>query len=171
MKVLLVYPKDIAENYFAKRPVMGIGYIGTCLEKKGYDVRLVDMRVKGYDIKFFEKTLEEFKPDVVGYTLVALSLNQAYELMKIVRKKLPNAINVAGGPEVTLLPKKILSYDFVDFVFTGEGEYSFPEFLDKYEKGEDYSRISGLGFKRKIKIRTDMQDDVSKSFSLIKEVG
>ena len=167
MKVLLVYPKDIAENYYAKRPVMGIGYIGTCLEQKGYEVRLVDMRVKGCDIKFFERTLEEFKPDVVGYTLVALSLNQAYQLMKIVREKLPNAINVAGGPEVTLLPKKILSYEFIDFVFTGEGEYSFPEFLARYEKGEDYSKIAGLGFKRKIKIRMDTQSTQSGLFNTI----
>ena len=143
---MLVYPKDIAENYFAKRPVMGIAYVGTMLEKAGHDVLLVDMRLKGYTVKYFKKLLHEFKPDVVGFSLVALSLDQAYELMKIVKEE-SGAIVVAGGPEVTLLPTKFLSKSFIDYAFMGEGEHSFLEFVNMYEKGESFYNIPGLCYR------------------------
>ena len=146
MRAMLVYPKDIAENYFAKRPVMGIAYVGTMLEKAGHDVLLVDMRLKGYTVKYFKKLLHEFKPDVVGFSLVALSLDQAYELMKIVKEE-SGAIVVAGGPEVTLLPTKFLSKSFIDYAFMGEGEHSFLEFVNMYEKGESFYNIPGLCYR------------------------
>lgn len=143
MKVMLIYPKDIAENYFAKRPVMGIAYVGTMLEKAGHDVLLVDMRLKRYTNNYFTKLLCEFKPDIVGFSLVALSLDQAYELIDIVKKE-TGAVVVVGGPEVTLLPTKFLSKSNIDYVFIGEGEYSFLEFVNKYEKGENFNSISGF---------------------------
>lgn len=33
-KILLIQPKDIAENYFPERPTMGFGYLGATLEKQ-----------------------------------------------------------------------------------------------------------------------------------------
>jgi len=147
MKVILVYPKDIAENYFAKRPVMGIAYVGTMLEKAGHEVRLLDMRIKGYTNKFFKKQVEDFKPDLVGFSMVALSMDQAYELMTMVKEITPNAIIVCGGPEVSLLPKKILGKENVDFVISGEGEYSFVELIDCLNNNKDYTSIYGLGYK------------------------
>ncbi len=146
MKVMLVYPKDIAENYFAKRPVMGIAYVGTMLKKAGNEVLLVDMRLKGYTPKYFKELLYRFKPDIVGFSLVALSLDQAYKLIDIVKKE-TSAMVVVGGPEVTLLPIKFLSKPNIDYAFIGEGEYSLSEFVNRYEKGEQFYDIPGLCFK------------------------
>jgi len=146
-RVMLVYPKDIAETYYAKRPVMGIAYVGTALHVKNHLVELLDMRIKGCDLDYFRERLKEFRPDFVGFSIAALSLEQAYAMMDIVKKETSAKI-VAGGPEVTLVPKKILSNPNVDFVFAGEGEISFREFLECHENGKDYSKISGLGFKK-----------------------
>ena len=146
MKVMLVYPKDIAENYFAKRPVMGIAYVGTVLEKASHEVLLVDMRLRGYTTKYFKKLLHKSKPDIVGFSLVALSLDQGYELMKIIKEE-TGAMVVVGGPEVTLLPTKFLNKPFVDYAFMGEGEYSLLEFVNRYERGESFYDIPGLCYR------------------------
>lgn len=146
MKIMLVYPKDIAENYFAKRPVMGIAYVGTMLQNAGHNVMLVDMRLKGYNLKKFKELLIEFKPDIVGFSLVALSLDQGYELMKIVKQKTP-ALVVVGGPEVTLLPTKFLEMSFIDYAFMGEGEYSFLEFVNNYAAKKDIYDIPGFCYR------------------------
>src|SRR3989338_910394 len=144
MRVMLVYPKDIAENYFAKRPIMGIAYVGTVLSKSNHLIDLVDMRVKGYNLNYFEKRLEKFKPDVVGFSLVALSLDQAWKLISLIKEKFPSVKIVCGGPEVTLLPKKILEVKDVDFVVICEGEFVMLELVECLENNKDYTPIKGL---------------------------
>jgi len=145
---MLVYPKDIAENYYARRPVLSLAYIGTALHQKNHQVELMDMRVKGYDDNYFKKCVKEFKPDIIGYTMIALSLDQAYSLMKWVKQFNPKILNICGGPEVTLLPKKVLKKDHVDFIISGEGEYSLPELIECLTEKKDYSSIYGLGYKK-----------------------
>jgi len=145
---MLIYPKDIAETYFARRPVLSLAYLGTMLDNANHPVDLLDMRVKGHNMAFFKKRLREFKPELVGFSMVALSLDQAYEMMAILKKELPSAKVICGGPEVTLLPKKILAKDLVDFIISGEGEYSLLEFIDCLENKKDFSSIYGLGYKK-----------------------
>ena len=147
MRVMLVYPKDIAENYFAKRPIMGIAYVGTVLSKSNHLIDLVDMRVKGYTLDSFERRLERFKPDIVGFSLVALSLDQALNLISLIKEKYPLVKIVCGGPEVTLLPKKMLEMKDVDFVVIGEGEFVMLELVECLENNKDYTPIKGLGYK------------------------
>ncbi len=156
MKVLLVYPKDIAEHYYAKRPVVGIAYIGTILANHNHLVELIDMRVKGCNEEYFKKRLEGFKPDVVAFSLVALGLDQAYKLIEITKAN-SKAYVACGGPEVTLVPSKILSRPDVDFVIVGEGEYSMLELVDAIEKGKGYDDIPGLGCKKDGKQKINMQ--------------
>ncbi len=148
MRIILCYPKDIAENYEAKRPLLGLGYVATVLHNNNHLVKVMDMRLKSHTNEYFRQVIRDFKPDFVGFSLVALSLNQAYQLFDIVKKE-SNAKIIAAGPEVTLLPQKFLHRSDVDFIIMGEGEYSFSAFLNAYQRQQDYSEIPGLGFKGK----------------------
>ena len=145
---MLIYPKDIADNYYAKRPVLSLAYLGTVLDQKNHVVELLDMRCKDYDLSYFKKRFIDFKPEMVGFTMIALSLDQAYEMMKFIREQKPDTKIVCGGPEVTLLPKKILERPEVDFAISGEGEYALPDLIQCIEQGKDYSHIWGLGYKK-----------------------
>ncbi|MBD3310419.1 radical SAM protein [Candidatus Woesearchaeota archaeon] len=148
MRVLLVQPEDIAQNYIPKRPTLGIGYLAAVLEKD-HEVRIFDARLRK---ERFENILKEFKPQLVGYTLTSLVLKQAKELMQKAKTMLPGVTNVIGGPEVTLLVEKMLSPEYVDFAVAGEGEHSFRELVSRLEKGKDYEDIKGLAYKRDGKI-------------------
>ena len=57
---------------------------------------------------------------------------------------------ILGGPEVSYRTKNILeTYSYIDFVLSGEGEKSFPKFLDTYLNKGDLKNVSGLSFKEK----------------------
>src|SRR3989344_6106895 len=118
VRIILCYPRDIAENYEAKRPVLGLGYIATALHNSNQLVKVLDMQLNSHTDDYFRRVVKEFKPDFVGFSLVALSLDHAYRLSKIVREESKAKI-IAAGPEVTLLPQKFLNRPDVDFVVVG----------------------------------------------------
>ena len=162
MKILIIQPKDIVGNYRPKRPLMAQGYIGAALEKKGHEVKILDMRLKGVEEQF-EQTLMDFNPDIVCFSLAALTVRIAFKQMEIVKKHNPNSIIVAGGPEVTTLAESILPKSHVDFIIIGEGEFVFPEFLEKYQNNQDWKSVPGLGYKEDGKMiinERELRDDL-----------
>ena len=56
-----------------------------------------------------------------------------------------------GGPHPTF-NKQVIEEDGIDAICTGEGDNSFPEFIRKIEKGEDYSSTKTFHVKHKGKI-------------------
>lgn len=162
MRILLIQPKDIVGNYTPKRPLMAQAYLGAALEKAGHIVKILDMRLDGLE-KEFEPTLNLFNPDVVCFSLASLTVKNAFIQMDLVKKHNPDAIIVAGGPEVTTLAESILPKSYVDFIIVGEGEYVFPEFLEKYQKNQDWKSVPGLGYKendRMIINERQLRDDL-----------
>ena len=162
MKILLTQPKDIVGNYRPKRPTMAQAYIGAALEKFGHEVKILDMRLEGVEDEF-ESTLKSFNPNVVCFSLASLTVKNAFKQMELVKKYNKNAIIVAGGPEVTTLAESILPKSHVDFIVIGEGEFVFPEFLEKYQKNGDWKSVSGLGYKEDGKMiinERELRDDL-----------
>jgi len=154
MKVLLIQPKDIAQNYIPKRPVMGLGYLAGSLLFFGHEVKIIDMRIKKYDIKYFKKVLEEFKPEFVGITITALTIKHSEEIIKYT-KMFSIAKIIVGGSEVSLTPKKILENINIDFIITHEGDITFPTFINQYinhHNNNYWKKIPGLGYIEKGKI-------------------
>ena len=147
MNVLLVQPIDKAMNYRAKRPVLGLAYIGTILKREGHKVFVIDLRFKSYKKSRFLDILKSFKPDMAAFSVTALTVEHTFELIKLVKEK-TSAKVVAGGPEVTSLPNNFLKNKLIDFIIVGEGDFSFSEFVNKAENGRDFSKVSGLGFRR-----------------------
>ena len=162
MKILMTQPKDIVGNYRPKRPLLAQAYIAAALEKAGHEVKILDMRIKGVE-EGFESTLKSFNPDVVTFSLASLTVKNAFNQMKIVKRYNSNAMIVAGGPEVTTLAESILPKSYVDFIMVGEGEFVFPEFLEKYQNDKDWKSVPGLGYKENDKIiinERELRDDI-----------
>ena len=146
MKVLLVYPDELAKNYQIKRPPMGLAYAGTMLKERGHEVFILDMRLKGNDDTRFASLLKDFSPGVVGFSVIALSVENVLRLIKVVKEKSDSKV-VLGGPEITLNTDMFLKNDSVDFIVRGEAERSFTQLVGCLEKGADYKDILGLGYK------------------------
>lgn len=93
--------------------------------------------------------ITERNPDVVGFSCYIWNIMQTLELISLVKKSLPNAVIVLGGPEVSCVQAKILNENpYVDFVISGEGELPFALLLNAVSQGEYCGEITGVSFRR-----------------------
>ena len=100
---------------------------------------------------FADKIINE-KPDVVSFSTYIWNLTKTVELCRIIKEKIKCKI-VLGGPEVAYRQADVLrKYDFIDFVLSGEGEWTFPDFLDNING--DLSSVSGLTYRESGEIVT-----------------
>ncbi|HLD11224.1 MAG TPA: radical SAM protein [Candidatus Nanoarchaeia archaeon] len=154
MKIILIFPQcDLEDRYSNKvkidrgyLPPLGLAYLGTVLEENNHSVKILDLQVNNLSLDEICEFVKEFKPDVVGISVLVNIYNKGIEIAKHLKDKLGVKI-IIGGPHASCIPQKILKEnDFVDFVIVGEGEYSFLELINssfnKDIKGV-YSRENG----------------------------
>lgn len=146
MKIALVQPFVNDGNII---PPLGLLYIGALLEKNGFEVKIFDERFNN----FVEKKVLEFKPDIVGISVVTSAVPRGLEFARYVKKKL-NCVVVFGGPHVTAMPKELLNYKFVDYVIVFEGEYPMLELCTilKDKKLKKLNTVENLYYKKHNKI-------------------
>ncbi len=119
--------------------------------KNEYDISVMESTINGDITDFAQKIITE-KPHVVAFSTYIWNVKKTLEICKIIKEN-HNCIIVLGGPEVAYRPKDVLEkYDFIDFVLSGEGEWTFPDFLDNMSG--DLSLVSGLSYRKSGKIIT-----------------
>jgi radical SAM superfamily enzyme YgiQ (UPF0313 family) len=155
MKVLLVNPPLTLHKLWGKFekvanviPPLGIGYIAAVAEQAGFDVEIID----GVPLQLPYPKLEEMivakRPAVVGITSTILSHRESGATAEIVKRRLPDAIVIAGGPHITTCPEMAMRDANYDLVALGEGEQTFLEVCRVVESGSrDFSRVKGLVYR------------------------
>ncbi len=119
--------------------------------RNDYDVSVAESTINGDMQAFAQKIINE-KPDVVAFSCYIWNITKTLEICNIIKKNHGCKI-VLGGPEVAYRQKDVLEkYDFVDFVLSGEGEWTFPDFLDNLNG--DFSLVSGLSYRENGEIVT-----------------
>ena len=119
--------------------------------KNTYDISVMESTING-DIDFFAQKIINEKPQVVAFSTYIWNVTKTLEICRIIKEK-HNCRIVLGGPEVAYRQKDVLEkYDFIDFVLAGEGEWTFPEFLDNING--DLSLIAGLSYRKNGEIIT-----------------
>ncbi len=143
MNILLINPATVGYSRSVTAP-LGLLSIASTLQSKGHKVRLYDRTVEKVKTK---KVFEEFKPDLVGISLVSFkSVYDALELSEYAKKfSLPV---VWGGPLASEIPETVLKHKCVDLVSIGEGEATWVELAEKYAKAEtDFSVVAGIALR------------------------
>tara|TARA_Y100000310_G_scaffold344957_1_gene460774 strand:- start:2120 stop:3712 length:1593 start_codon:yes stop_codon:yes gene_type:complete len=165
-RIVLINPRVIgAERQVRKaQPPLGIAYLAGVLREKGYDeILLIDAVVEDYDnvthlddnsgfIKFGlsdEKMVErikDFNADIIGISIVfSAHAECACSLADKIKESFPEMPIVIGGNHSSYEYKNIMTnFSSVDFIIIGEGEYVFPEFMEKYFNNQDLTKIPGL---------------------------
>ena len=65
----------------------------------------------------------------------------------MLRNTFPDSVIILGGPEVSYNPKEVLkTYEWCDFLISGEGEYPFAALCDAIKNGESF-HIPGLCYR------------------------
>ncbi len=112
--------------------------------KNNHNVSVMESTINGDVTVFAEKIIKE-KPDVVAFSCYIWNIAKTLEVCSIIKENHGCKI-VLGGPEVAYRPKDVLGkYEFADFVLSGEGEWTFPDFLDSLNG--NLSLVSGLTYR------------------------
>lgn len=130
--VALIYPyfRTHARNELLFHP-LGIAQLTALLRRERVDTLVVDCTFRQREEVLAD--LEAAAPRIIGiYVMVSMSEN-ARGLARDVRRRLPDALLVCGGPLPTLTPDRFCR-EF-DLVFRGEAVGSFPRFCADYIGG------------------------------------
>ncbi len=110
------------------------------------DAKVMEATINS-DINTFAEQIINENPDIVSFSSYIWNIEKTLELCKILKEKI-NCTIILGGPEVSYRAGNVLeNYSFVDFVLSGEGEKSFPLFLDTYSNKGDFNGVSGLSYR------------------------
>lgn len=98
--------------------------------------------------------LAEFRPEIVGLRSLSIARDNFSRICQLVRQCLPAAVILGGGPYSSTSFEEILERREVDLVVVGEGEATFVELLQEYNRlGRLPSGLSGTAERIADKVR------------------
>jgi len=131
LKVTLISPPSpflIDQKAF---PPLGLLYVAGFLEHNGIDIIVADLADKETEL---ENALEPYiDADLYGITSTSPQYPQALKILKILRRRNPEARIVIGGAYPSSLPDKCI-HDGFDFIVAGEGEEAMLQLIKNVDK-------------------------------------
>ena len=174
-RIVLISPPEIAAKNQIRKAMLplGIAAVAASLREKGYsDILIIDALAQGfYNVKPLEddpsfvrfglddseivEQVKNFNADIVGMSILyAIQTESAFSITKAIKKALPNVPIAMGGIHATFIAKETLENESsVDFAFTGEGDYTFPEFIGKYFIGDNFRDVAGLHWRENDEVK------------------
>ncbi|MDP3995694.1 MAG: radical SAM protein [bacterium] len=149
MDILFVNPPwhkesgNIWKSVSACLPPFGLAILASLVRESGFSVSVLDCNAEQIGLDKVEGFLPETAPRFVGIGATTVLIGNALSLAEIIKKKYPETKIIVGGVHATLRPQEVLVRPQVDFIITGEGEYSFLDLLS----GKNPKEIKGIGFK------------------------
>lgn len=129
---------------------LGLAYLGSYLDNLGYGTRIVDMNFRKHDAYArLEKALAEFKPDLVGISIMSyFAFGEVRTLLRWLKARSGCRI-VVGGASPSMFPEKMLSENKeIDFLVFGEGELTLAELLEAMRAGPAaWAAVKGLAYR------------------------
>jgi radical SAM superfamily enzyme YgiQ (UPF0313 family) len=125
LRLLLINPKSkykgLGDYGTTSYPLLNLPYVAA-LTPDHYQIVVIDENIKPFEFQ---------EADIVGITAFTSTVNRAYEIAQIYRKK--GIPTVMGGIHVSMLPEEALNY--CDAVVIGEAEGAWPRLLEDFEAG------------------------------------
>jgi len=131
-------------------PPLGLAYIGSVLEKSGYDVTLVDFAAEQVsDIQTIVERIKKHHPDFIGISIISINANQAFKIIPEIKKQV-NVPLVAGGAHATYFPENTLKMGRgIDAIVIGEGEAVISELAGALIANKPLNNIKGICYRNK----------------------
>lgn len=138
MKILLIKP-PLNRNLLT--PTRGepleLEYLASAV--KDHDVEIMDMRIE----KNLINKLGQFQPNIVGITAYTCDVRSAKAVLQEVKKFDSRIKTAVGGHHATFVPYDF-ALPFVDVIFLGISDYSFKDYIDTLEEGEDVQSVRNI---------------------------
>ena len=162
MKILLINPslQEAEIGHYKKKveknrgvyPPLGLSYIAAILLNENHKVKIIDCDTENNYFEKIQKTLKQFKPDLVGFYAMTWTYRQAKNIAREIKNINPEIKIIIGGPQVTTFPKFSINCPEFDFGVIGEGESTAQELISAIENNEPVNEIKGIVFKKNSEI-------------------
>ena len=142
---------------------MGLLYVASYLESMGHKVKIVDALAQGANSvkrlrggktrtglseSKIRKIIKDFKPDIVGISVMFTAfVSDAYDVARVIKKINKKIYVMAGGAHISIQPEDIVKNGLIDFAIQGEGEYVAAELCKAIEEDRDLNTVAGIVFK------------------------
>lgn len=136
-------------------PPLGICYISSVLKRENYKVDIIDQAGIGYNLEQINNWIKKKDPDIIGFSTLTNSGSgkNAAMISKVIRKWNPNVKIIFGNRHATVNDYRILEkYPEVDVCVLNEGEITFLELVEAYEKNLSLKNIKGITYRNNGKI-------------------
>ncbi|MCW1309769.1 MAG: radical SAM protein [Candidatus Nanoarchaeia archaeon] len=133
-------------------PPLGLLYIASSLRIAGYEVKFIDSQALNLTTQELKREIKKFDPNVIATMAMTSTLKGALEVCKLAKEVSKEIKTVIGGPHMYIFPKETVSYDFVDFGVSGEGEFRIIELLEFLKGKKKIQHIDGLTYEKRKKI-------------------
>jgi len=154
-KIVIINPpldSNSEGTYERWAPSMPLGYLGTALLDKGYDVEVIDAKYDSVSLQEIGEIVKKKRPRIIGITVMTEDFRSASITAKKVKSIDHNIVVVVGGPHPTALPTMALDdCEHFDISVAGEGEHVLPIIVDSVKSGnyEEIKKIPGVSIRLK----------------------
>lgn len=160
MKIYLINPAPLKPQktqketfFFASSPPLGLMYLATYLKNSGHEISILDQAAVEYQNRDVINWVKQGEPDIVGFSILCASFENAKSISKAIKEWNPNLKIVFGNYLATFYARKILeSYNWVDICVRGEGELTFRELVENLEFNRKLDKVDGISFRDNGKI-------------------
>ena len=155
MKILLIYPyclEDRPHTDDADVVPIGLYYVGALLKENDYDVEILNWHDIHKTPERIREAITKKKPDVIGFSILHANRWGGIEIARIAKAICSKVKIVFGGIGASFLWEHFLRhFKEIDFIITGEGEYSFLNLVRciEQENDKDFEKIRGVAFRKK----------------------
>jgi anaerobic magnesium-protoporphyrin IX monomethyl ester cyclase len=144
LRVLLINPKVNLPIDVRSSPSLGLAYIAAMSEKRGDEVRILDMDVEDTPL---HQVVREHSPEAIGITASTIQIKSAWRVAQELRE-MTGAPVVLGGPHPNFLPAESVEQPEIDIVVRSEGEITWVDLCAHLESGESLEEVQGITYQR-----------------------
>ncbi len=128
-------------------PPLGLLYLASPLQKKGYNVALLDLNVDNVKRKELRQIIQD--QNFILITCYSEAINNVKKIINYIKKVNNNAIICCGGPHCNTFGEFI---EGADIICIGEAESNITRILDCFISNKSLSHIPGIIYKNNGKL-------------------
>ena len=155
MKALLIRPPSILDHITKEniQHPINLAQLAAELLNEGIEVRIFDFEVQVYDKRAFADAIQNFEPDLIGFTSVTPHIKRCAAIAGFAKSVLPNVHTVVGGPHSSVLPVQTLKeFPSFDIAVIGEGERVLLSLCRAIQNRDGLESVKGIAFRQEEKI-------------------
>src|SRR4030042_5693094 len=139
MKILLVRPHAyLATSKWLQSMILLEPYAQELIAgavQAPHAVKICDLAIEKKPVEAFRNTLQEYRPDLIGFGGFSSQFNTNLQLAAITKEMLPESLTCIGGIHASSMPEGCNYPDLFDLVVRGDGVSSMKVIIKAIESG------------------------------------